>query len=149
VSAEVLHLLRLAHIIAMGTFLARLHKNLQAYPLEHVSSFSFTIDHDTTLTRIEHIEQILRSKHHLEEVDHLALTRLEQRRIWLKQSSPTNIASLLSLEQQVIHGDYQESNLFFDEGRVSAIIDWDFACPALRAWEVFRSTPVGVHEGLR
>ena len=40
---------------------------------------------------------------------------------------------------QVIHGDYQESNLMFREGRVSALLDWDNAGVAPRAWDVVRA----------
>jgi Ser/Thr protein kinase RdoA (MazF antagonist) len=38
----------------------------------------------------------------------------------------------------VIDGDYQESNLFFVDGKVSAIIDWDKTCVAAHTWEILR-----------
>jgi Ser/Thr protein kinase RdoA (MazF antagonist) len=43
------------------------------------------------------------------------------------------------LGQQVIHGDYQETNLFFQDGRVAAIIDWDQTYVASREWEIART----------
>lgn len=46
---------------------------------------------------------------------------------------------LSSLEQQVIHGDYQEINLFFEDGKVSAVIDWDQSYVAPRASEVVQT----------
>ena len=48
-------------------------------------------------------------------------------------------AAFAQIEQQVIHGDYQETNLFFEKDVVSAVIDWDQAYPAARAWEVVRT----------
>jgi Ser/Thr protein kinase RdoA (MazF antagonist) len=41
--------------------------------------------------------------------------------------------------QQVIHGDFTETNLFFDKGSVNAIIDWENSYLAPRAWEVART----------
>jgi Ser/Thr protein kinase RdoA (MazF antagonist) len=46
--------------------------------------------------------------------------------------------------QQVVHGDYQEANIFFtrepetEQVEVSAIIDWDQACYGPRTWEIVR-----------
>jgi hypothetical protein len=41
--------------------------------------------------------------------------------------------------EQPIHGDYQDANLFFDRGRVSAVIDRDQIALAIPAWEVVRA----------
>jgi homoserine kinase type II len=41
--------------------------------------------------------------------------------------------------EQLVHGDYQETNLFFADGRVSAIIDWDQTHVASRGLEIFRT----------
>jgi homoserine kinase type II len=91
------------------------------------------------LKRIEEIEAIIRSQPCKDDVDRQALTRLVQRKTWLTTTSPVEAANLLNLEQQVIHGDYQESNVFFYGGQISAIIDWDSTYPAPRAWEVVRA----------
>lgn len=40
---------------------------------------------------------------------------------------------------QVIHGDYQLTNLFFDGDALSCVIDWDKARPEWPAWEVVRT----------
>ena len=67
----------------------------------------------------------------------LALT--DVRRAWLTTAPSVTMEDLSSLEQQVIHGDYQQSNLFFEDGQVSAVIDWDQSYVAPRAWEVVRT----------
>ena len=40
--------------------------------------------------------------------------------------------------EQVIHGDYQETNLFFNGDRVCAVIDWDQTHLRSRVWEIMR-----------
>lgn len=42
-------------------------------------------------------------------------------------------------EPQVIHGDYQHANLFFDANGVSGIIDWEQAACMPRAFEAARA----------
>jgi homoserine kinase type II len=67
------------------------------------------------------------------------LVQLAERRAWLLTNAGGARVDFQNLDQQVIHGDYQQTNLFFDNGRVSAIIDWDQAYVAPRAWEVVRT----------
>lgn len=131
--------LALGEIQAMGNFLGQLHQALRDYPHERVSQRQFTLDLATTLATIDTIEKAIRSLPVRNAEDEEALASLTERREWLKTASPVNFAELLALEQQVIHGDYQETNLFFENNQVSAVIDWDKACVAPRAWEVLRT----------
>ncbi len=112
---------------AMGQFLAELHQVLRNYPKEQVHQREFTVDHDATLAKIAEIEQAICAQPQQNEHDLQALTRLAQRRNWLTTMPPLTTEGFLQLEHQVIHGDYQETNVFFNGEKVSAIIDWDQA----------------------
>jgi len=125
-------------IEVMATFLGTMHGVLQRYPVERVEARSFAADLTTTLARIDRIERVIRARPEPSEIDRIALVRLAGRRHWLLREPSTAVPSLANLPVQVIHGDYQETNLFFAEGRVSAVIDWDQAYAAPRAWEVMR-----------
>ena len=131
--------LTLGEIQAMGSFLGKLHQALRDYPHERVSQRQFTLDLATTLATIESLAQTIRSLPARSAEDEEALASLAERREWLKTASPVNLEKLRALEQQVIHGDYQETNLFFENDQVSAVIDWDQAYAAPRAWEVVRA----------
>ncbi len=126
-----------AEIEAMGTFLGRLHQVLQMYPLDQVEARSFTSDLPTTLARIAHLEEAIRTRRDQSETERRALRRLAERRAWLVRTAD-DAPTLDGVPSQVIHGDYQETNLFFSTGTISAIIDWDQAYAAPRAWEVLR-----------
>lgn len=130
---------------AMGNFLGHLHQVLRAYPHEQVSQQQFTFDLETTLATIENLEKTIRALPTRSDEDEQVLSRLVERRSWLITASPVNMEKFLALEQQVIHGDYQETNLFFENEQVSAVIDWDKACVAPRSWEVLRT----LHYALR
>lgn len=125
--------------IAMGAFLAQMHRVLHDYPEEKTAIRSFTFDHEATLQKISEIEAAILALPQPDDVDMNMLTRLQQRRAWLETTPAPDETAFAQLEHQVIHGDYQETNLFFEHGVVSAIIDWDQAYPAPRAWEVLRA----------
>lgn len=131
--------LTLSEIQAMGSFLGKLHQALRDYPHERVSQRQFTLDLASTLATIESLEETIRSLPTRNAEDEETLVSLAERREWLKTASPVNFAEFLALEQQVIHGDYQETNLFLENDQVSAVIDWDQAYVAPRAWEVVRA----------
>jgi homoserine kinase type II len=128
-----------AHIAAMGGFLARLHVALADVPLETAARRDLAIDPAATLARIDRLEAIIRARPALGEQDQWALAQLSGRRDWILRSSPQYMPDLAPLGWQVIHGDFQETNLFFRSERVSAIIDWDQTYVASRAWEVVRT----------
>ncbi len=88
---------------------------------------------------MDEIEAVIRSQPQLEDTDRQILSRLAQRRAWLATTHPVDSGDLSHLEQQVLHGDYQETNLFFKDEKISAIIDWDQSYVAPRAWEIVRT----------
>ena len=74
--------------------------------------------------------------------DKYALKRLEGQRTTVQHEATGNLDELASLPSQAVHGDYTETNLFFENGRVSAIIDWDQFYVIPRAWEVVRTLDI-------
>ena len=136
------------HIATMGGFLARLHQALQRFPPNQALQRSFDFDRAATLLGIERLLGIIHARSVLDDVDRAATVRLLSRRRWLQESEAGATSDLGALDQQVIHGDYQETNLFWEGAQVSAIIDWDQAYRAPRAWEVARTLHLVFNFGL-
>jgi homoserine kinase type II len=128
-----------AAALAMGTCLALLHRALADVPETWAVRRSFTFDTDAVLAGIARLEALIRSRPRHDDGDIAALAWLLGQRSWIARSLPDDRGDLSLLDQQVIHGDYQETNLFFASGRVSAIIDWDQTYVAPRAWEAVRA----------
>ncbi len=128
-----------AIITAMGHCLGELHRILSAYPHEKVRRPSFAVDLASTFSKMEKIEAAIGEKACFDAFDHHILAMLSQRKTWLQAAHAVDVQGFSSLEHQVLHGDYQESNLFFERERVSAIIDWDQGCVAPRPWEILRT----------
>jgi len=125
--------------VAMGICLGRLHRALISLPQQWAAPRSFATDRGGTLARIAHLETTIRARPRLESLDREALVWLHGQREWIERHDADPLNLLAPLEWQVIHGDYQESNLFFLSGRVSAVIDWDQTYLAPRAWELLRT----------
>lgn len=128
-----------AAALAMGTCLGGLHHALTDLPERWAVQRTFAIDRGATLAGIERLEAIVRARPRHDATDVAALAWLVGQRAWLLRSGSDARIDLSALERQVIHGDYQETNLFFMPGRVSAVIDWDQTFSAPRAWELVRA----------
>ncbi len=126
-------------IDAMGRFLADLHSTLVAYPIELVRKRGFSYDPVRALKEIDRFIEEVRRRGPTDQVDVWALERLEGRKDWILQTRHGSMDAFLSLPLQTTHGDYQESNLFFERGRISAIIDWEQAYGAPAGFEVMRA----------
>jgi len=126
-------------IAAMGTFLGRVHNALHDFPSKHVQARSLAVDRSLSVANIEQLIALLRGRPRSTEPDHACQRRLEEQLAWIEQTASLEAPSLDSLQAQVIHGDYQQTNLFFEHGHVSGIIDWDQAYVAPRAWELVRT----------
>lgn len=125
--------------LAMGTCLAQLHRALADLPAEWRVRRDFAIDRGATLAGIARIELAIQGRTTHDATDAAALAWLTGQRAWLARCAADAQIDLTPLENQVIHGDYQETNLFFAPTRVSAVIDWDQTYVAPRAWEVVRT----------
>lgn len=130
-------------IAAAGSFLADLHSALSAYPREKLVRHSPTQpgeqERASVLIELDRLEAIITASPQPSSSDAIILAHLRARRQWVRQARIEGVPALSCLEQQVIHGDYQEANLFFNGSKVSGIIDWDKAYCAPRAWEVVRA----------
>jgi homoserine kinase type II len=121
---------------AMGTCLARLTLALTNYPTEGIYRRRFEFGVNKTQARLDELEQCVSHFPNPGLDEEAALTQIKQRRRFLETQEPT--ASLENLHFQVTHGDFHDANLFFDEGKVSGIIDWDQIRVAPRYFELLR-----------
>lgn len=127
--------LSLAEAAAMGTSLAHLHLALADFPLHQAHHRSFSSDIPVTLAKLANIEQAIRP----DDPDRdQALATFAVMRDYIHTTPPPTPA-LASVPSQVIHGDFQERNIFFENNVVAAIIDWDQTYVASRYWEIMRT----------
>jgi homoserine kinase type II len=124
---------------AMGACLGQLHRALADLPAMWWAQRTFAVERDATLAGIARLEVAIQARPTPDAADAAALAWLVGQRAWLLQRAAATCIDLTALEHQPIHGDYQESNLFFVRARVSAVIDWDQTYLAPRAWEVMRT----------
>lgn len=123
----------------MGTNLAALHHALRDLPQDTVPHRLITADRDRTMSRIAHLEAALGRRAGGDPLDRIIRAQLASRRDWLQRHPPTTEYDPAILHEQPIHGDYQETNLFFAaDDTVCAVIDWDQVYLASRAWEIVR-----------
>lgn len=126
-------------VAAMGGFLATLHLALRDFPLTEARRGVYPVDRAATLAGIARLEETIHNRPGTDPLDTIALARLAARRTWLEGQTDKAAVDQVEVNEQLIHGDYQESNLFFDTGRVSAVIDWDQVHVASRALEILRT----------
>ena len=134
--------LGLSEVSAAGRCLAHIHQALADFPQEQARPKPLTFDTKETLALILRLEATIRARERLTELDQAALLQLAGRRHWLECAAAGDAQiqiRLASLPRQVVHGDFQETNLFFSQNEVSAVIDWDQSGLAPRAWEVLRA----------
>ena len=132
---------------AMGTCLARLHRALGDFPTGQVPiprrAQAFT--RSATLSRIGELVSVVRAGAAADPLAPTVLARLAGQRAHVETLPDAAGPEFGGLAEQVIHGDYQESNLFFTnhgpshDCTISAIIDWDQTYLAPRAREVMRT----------
>jgi homoserine kinase type II len=133
------------HIAAMGTFLARTHAALRGFPLEQAARRECALDRAATLAGIERLQAAICARPALDEFDEAVLWQLAGRRDWIARAPLARMPDLSVLGEQLIHGDFQHTNLFFAEGQVVAIIDWDQTYVAAREWEITRALDLICH----
>ena len=128
---------------AAGSCLARIHTAFQTFPAERTRVKNLDVNISAALASIPRIiEEAIQGLPIHTETEVVALGQLAGRRDWLRRSwhlAEGLQGRLAALPQVVLHGDYQETNLFFDGGSVSAVIDWDQSGLAARGWEVVRA----------
>ncbi|GHO59259.1 phosphotransferase enzyme family protein [Ktedonobacter robiniae] len=126
-------------ISAMGRSLAEVHLALSSYYLPTPRPLSLVVNREQTLAKIEALETAISIRKVLDDLDQQVLGALRERKQYLLTAKDVDVSALNALPWQSLHGDFQETNLFFSHGRVSALIDWDQACSGPRAWELLRT----------
>jgi len=129
-------------IAAAGRCLARIHRAFADFPIARARPKNLAVDIPAVLAGIPRIEAAIRALPIQTEVERAALGQPAARRAWLTRNAPLAEGvpkRLAALPQAVLHGDFQETNLFFEGGEVSAVIDWGQSGAAPRAWEVLRA----------
>lgn len=123
---------------AAGQMLATIHDALSTIS-EAPADNAGPGDLAETYCRMTHLEDAVRS---VAVVGHEWIVQdLNARRTWL-DANP-HASSQCAGNPQVIHGDYQLTNLLFDGNAISAVIDWDKARVASPLMEVVRSLDHG------
>jgi len=137
--------LQLGDIAQMGRFLGQVHRVLSGYPIGDIPPVSIHIEPEETLAGIDRLEGLVRAIPNPQVTDDYALTRLISRREWLQGRGKEDVSGLFQLPFQVVHGDFQQTNVFFEQGDVSALIDWDKIYIAPTAWEMIRTIHLMLH----
>jgi homoserine kinase type II len=130
-----------AEAAAMGAAQGQLHLALRDFPTAGLPRRGDIPDRADTLARMARLEGVIRAGAARDPLAAIALERLAGQRGHLARL-PAGAAAAgpaAAQPEQALHGDYQDANLFFAGGRVSAVIDWDQAALAAPAWEVVRT----------
>jgi homoserine kinase type II len=121
------HTLTVAEATALGELLARLHSALtETMPPARDRLVVPVTDLTTAHAKIDHYLDLITQRPGRDDFDRLAETQLHQRRQLLDQ-----VAHLRPTEEVPVepcgytHGDFQYLNILWNQGRVSAVLDWD------------------------
>ena len=140
--------LRAEHAGAAGECLGRIHEALQKLPVERAWVKDLTGDIAGAVALVPHLDAAARALPAQTSLEQAAREQLAGRRSYLEQNgsqAASTPARLAALPQRVLHGDYQETNLFFENDQVSAVIDWDQSGRAARGWEIVRALHLMFH----
>ncbi|WP_188895152.1 phosphotransferase enzyme family protein [Microlunatus endophyticus] len=116
------------HARSMGEMLARLDLALADFPVPPRAAREHPADLAPVAVAVDHLLQRIGRRSEQSERDRWAADLLRTKAAWLQAATPPIWRDPPGDELQLVHGDYQESNLFFDPYRtVVDVIDWDKA----------------------
>jgi Ser/Thr protein kinase RdoA (MazF antagonist) len=126
---------------AMGRMLGRIHAALASMPLENARRRALLPERAETLSRMRRLIDQVQAIPYPNEFDRAMVARLQGMYRWLTSSPPPRP---VPTRLQVVHCDYQETNIFLDDaaGEASAVIDWDDAAVAPRGWDIARAMTI-------
>jgi Ser/Thr protein kinase RdoA (MazF antagonist) len=124
------------HARSMGMMLALTHSVL-AHMTGGPEAHDPMVPLEQTLGRIEELIRVAQARPDRSRLG-WAIDDLNARSRWLSTTRPKPPPQTAA-PSQVIHGDYQETNLFFEAGHVSCVIDWDKARREVPAREIVRA----------
>ena len=128
-----------AHTASAGAVLARLHRAAADMPLAGFETWALQWDGPQWVGRLERVLAAIAESPVDSATDGWARERIAAQMQWLSDPACAHRYSP-AFPAQVIHGDYQEANLFFAGDQVSGVIDWDGARVMPRAFEIARSS---------
>lgn len=146
--------LTLSEAAALGALLADLHTTLtEVLPAAPTRLVVPVTDLATAHTKIDHYLQVIAEQPTRDDFDRAAEQQLHQRRRLLDQVADLRPADGISVGPcGYTHGDFQHTNLLWDQGRVSAVLDWDRLDVRPYGLEIARSATLlfthGDHRGL-
>lgn len=128
------------HARSMGRMLARLDLALADFPVAAPIADERASDPAPVLATIDNLLSSIEQRPNRTEQDQWAADHLRSKATWLQKATPPVWQQPPVGDLQLIHGDYQESNLFFDDsGSVVDVIDWDKAGVGWPAAEIVRT----------
>jgi homoserine kinase type II len=122
-------------LVEVGAALAHLHRTLAGYGTAARAGW----------TGFDALDQIHPRLPQPERMDALSLGLVDRPKLveelaWLRQEIARTAEFLAKgyrlLPRQVIHGDFAPSNTLFDQGRLTAVLDFEMALPDVRAIDV-------------
>ena len=123
---------------SMASMLGKIHLLGKDAKLNVSESFKIE-NREITLRKIDNILSIINSKNNKDDFDKMALKNIELKRDLLLNSNQT-IDQIGLKNDHLIHGDYLDQNLFFDDkDRVKYVFDLEKSNYSLRTFELFRS----------
>ena len=127
-----------AHTASAGATLARLHNAAADMPHAGFGSWALAWDGPAWVARLERVLAAIADAPLDPDTDAWAAQRAQAQLEWLADPGCSHRYSP-AFPAQVIHGDYQDANLFFAGSEVSGVIDWDGARVMPRAFEIARA----------
>lgn len=113
--------------VSMGRTLGGIQRALADFPIRARRDAAVPTPSEDTVETIQALLQRIEQVPDPTERDGWAREHLESKLRWLESAPPVELQAPPDGAAQMIHGDYQETNLFFDGERVVDVIDWDKA----------------------
>ncbi len=133
------------HAASMGAALAQVHDSIadcapvQGRPSDEPWGTAELPTSAETAHLLQRLLTAIQRRTEATEVDRWAQERVGSQLAWL-EAHPGEPPTLCSRESRTLHGDYQDSNVFFDDHQqVCAVIDWDNSGYGSTAGEMLRA----------
>jgi Ser/Thr protein kinase RdoA (MazF antagonist) len=124
---------------AMGRMLARIHLALRDCPFtdeERVAPPPTAVE--PTLQRIEKLKTVIRARNPLSQEDRGVLAHMDGQAEAVRNLDRV-APPVITEAPQLVHGDYQHTNLFFTGDEIEAVIDWDKVEARIPSQEIVRA----------
>jgi Ser/Thr protein kinase RdoA (MazF antagonist) len=126
-------------LISAGKMLAKIHLLDQGENRIKVMERSFSWDKSLAILKLEEIKKIILSKIEKTSFDKTALGFLELKLKLIKKNRK-NVSDFKFEKNSIIHADYHESNMFFDENSdLKHIFDWEMVSFGPRIFDVVKA----------